>query len=81
MTGLSSDNPGAKDPSPFIVIDSPRERVSDIRRETYRIGEAEVTQAEWQAARDQNQRLELLMDDMGSEENVAAVRAQLNGML
>ena len=50
-------------------------------RETYRIGEAEVTQAEWQAARDQNQRLELLMDDMGSEENVAAVRAQLNGML
>ena len=50
-------------------------------RETYRIGEAEVTQVEWQAARDQNQRLELLMDDMGSEENVAAVRAQLNGML
>ena len=39
------------------------------------------TQAEWQVLRDQNQRLELLMGDMGSEENVAAVRVQLNGML
>ena len=47
-------------------------------------GEYTLTQAEWQALRDQNQRQELLMEmyDSGPElENIAAVRTQLNGML
>ena len=44
-------------------------------------GEYTPTQAEWQALRDQNQRLELLMNELGSAENVAAVRAYLNKML